>query len=256
VRAFLFPHRLVAPKPVYLAALHSEEAVAFAAFESWAKGLDVEQITYPAHKLIGLIAARFGGHLGRFQHGGVLQNIARQGRLRAHAQLAVLRGLLGTDAVGGIGLVAIGGLRERLVAVPEIAGDVDNLELCLPLAKWDQGLAALAAAGWQAKVQRPRARNALVGQLHHPSAAMPIRLTGLPIADGDLRPLSDHAGLSIMSDGAHVAFLRSRSASLLLRRDQGLFDVFTARMSGGIPGIVTGDLPWLFRRTARQVLGD
>jgi hypothetical protein len=261
VRAFLFPHQIVAPEIVYIAAVHRDEDSACAAFEQWIGPLDVGTIAYHHHKPIGLITARFDHHLDRFPSGGVLRNVARQGRLRAHANLDALRRLLAQDGVGAIGLVAMGGLRERLLAPAGVAGDVDALEFYVPFARWQAALETLAAAGWHpvSPPQSARGRHAMVAHLRQVTAQTPMRLLGFGAMPVGLLPVAGHDGLQVMSDAAHIGFVQSRRASLLLRRDQALFDIFVARHRAGSAGqggvIDIAHLPWMFRRRAARILG-
>ena len=265
MQAFLFPHRLMAPKELYIAALHRDAAVARAAFMAWAGvgagALDLEKVSYHQHKLVSLIVRRFACDLDLLAQAGVLHNIARQGRFRAHAQLALLRAVLQADGMGGTGLIAIGALREHLLAPADRVSDLDRLELCLPLSTWAAGLAVLGDAGWQPKAPPHRAwgRNALIAEVWHAGGSGPVRLLGLPVKAGVTVPVQGYAGLQVLADGAHGRFLGTRAVSLLLRRDQGVFDIFcaagAAAQAGGQAAVTIADLPWWFRGKASAVLG-
>jgi hypothetical protein len=168
--------------------------------------------------------------------------------------------------VGGIGLIAIGALREHLLAPADRVSDLDRLELCLPLSAWTAGLAVLGGAGWLPKAtpHRARGRNALMAELWHAGGSGPVRLLGLPVAGAATvtvpAPAPGYVGLQVLADTAHGRFLGSRGGSLLLRRDQGVFDIFcaagAAAQAHGRAAVTIADLPWWFRGKAAAVLGQ
>ncbi len=262
MRAYLFPHRLLAPKGLYVAALHCNDAVARAACANWLDRLDVGAVPYLQHKLIGMIANRFAADIAAHTHGGVIRNIARQGRLRGHANLGNLRKMLMDPAVAGLGLVAVGELRDWVLSAPDCPGDCDVLELAVDQGGWTKATSALLNAGWVISAPQHRLFDyprsvVLFGQ---PAGPATLRLSALALARAQTCPIVGYPGLNVMTMAAHTGFLQSRKASLLRRRDQVLFTIHCARQmakaTGGAIDMETRHLPWMFRTTGRQILGE
>ena len=262
MRAFLVPHRLLAPKGLYVAALHCDDAVARAAFVTWLDRLNADAVPYLQHKVIGLIAARFEADIAAHRQGGVIQNIARQGRLRGHANLAILRKTLRHKAVAGLGLVAFGELREWLVSPPDLPRDCDVLELAGDRGGWTAAIGALTDAVWAIRSVRRmtlpgRTPVAILGQ---PASPLTLRLLGVGVAPADQTAFAGYPGLSGMTEAAHIGFMGSRRSCLLRRRDQFLFDIHRARQMAKAAGtdstLTTRHLPWMFRPVGAEVLGD
>ena len=262
MRAYLLPHRLLAPKGLYVAALHCDDVVARAACARWLERLDVDALAYLQRKLIGMIAHRFEADIAAHSQGGVIRNIARQGRLRGHANLGNLRKTLTHPSVAGLGLVAVGELRDWLLSPTDCPGDCDMLELVVDQGGWTTATAALIDAGWVISVPQRRVLDypRSVALFSQPAGPATLRLTGLALAPADKSPIVGYGGLHAMTDAAHVAFMQSRQSSLLRRRDQVLFAIHCGRQmakaTGRASGIEPRHLPWMFRATGSRILGE
>ena len=261
MRAALFPYRLLAPLNLYIAALHRDKTTAQAAFIKWLDQFAVEHIDFDQHKLIGLLSLRFADEIADSIHAGVIQNIGRQGRLRAHANLGELRQALSAPGIARYELVALGEVRECLLADTAELGDCDSLELAIEQSNRDAAVECFQSVGWEIQ----NAPSASLGQhpivvnlLKHQSKVS-LRIFGVSNLCQEKAHFKHYKGLGVMTKTGHAAFMRSSAASLLTRRDQIFFDIYRDRLShsaaSGVGGLEVKDLPLLFRLVGKRILG-
>ncbi len=261
MRAVLFPYRLLAPLNLYIAALHRDKTTAQAAFIKWLNQFSAEQIDFHQHKLIGLLNFRFANEIADSIHAGVIQNIGRQGRLRAHANLGELRQALSAPGIARYDLVALGEVRECLLADPAELGDCDSLELAIEQTDREAAVECFQSVGWEIQ----NAPSASLGQhpivvnlLKHQSKVS-LRIFGVSNLCQEKAHFKHYKGLGVMTKTGHAAFMRSSAASLLTRRDQIFFDIYRDRLShsaaSGVGGLEVKDLPLLFRLVGKRILG-
>ena len=261
MRAALFPYRLLAPLNLYIAALHRDKTTAQAAFIKWLNQFAVEHIDFHQHKLIGLLNFRFANEIADSIHAGVIQNNGRQGRLRAHANLGELRQALSAPGIARYELVALGEVRECLLADPAELGDCDSLELAIEQTDREAAVECFQSVGWEIQ----NAPSASLGQhpivvnlLKHQSKVS-LRIFGVSNLCQEKAHFKHYKGLGVMTKTGHAAFMRSSAASLLTRRDQIFFDIYRDRLShsaaNGVGGLEVKDLPLLFRLVGKRILG-
>ncbi|HMS25919.1 MAG TPA: hypothetical protein PKC80_00895 [Burkholderiaceae bacterium] len=261
MRAALFPYRLLAPLNLYIAALHQDNTVARAAFFKWLRQFSAEQIDFQQHKLISLLGLRFTNEIADSIHAGIIQNIGRQGRLRAHANLGELRQALTAPGLEQYDLIALGEIRECLLSDPAELGDCDSLELAIEQSDRDAAVECFQSVGWEIQnvpITSHGQQAIVVNLLKHGSKAS-LRIFGVSNLSQDKAQFKHYKALGVMTKTGHAAFMRSSAASLLSRRDQILFDIYRARLSRtaahGVSGIEVNDLPLLFRWVGKKILG-
>ena len=261
MHAFFFPHQLLAPINLYISALHRNPLTAHAAFETWINQLDIGKIDFVQHKLIGLVAARHANALVDHNHAGVLLNIRRHGRLRAHSNLSILRNFLNTPGVSDLGLIAIGEIRECLFAGLSDIGDLDTFELAISATQLNAALEGLPIAGWEIQHPpiRPRGRNVSLINFYNPLLKVFLKIIAIDHPSTDNQPFTNYKGISVLTDASHSSFMRSRAAGLLARRDQFLFDIYRARQtlhaSDHLSHLGINNLPWLFIYSGNIIFG-
>jgi hypothetical protein len=246
---------------LYIAAMHRDKTKASAAFLKWLNRFSPENIEYSQHKLIGLLNIRFANEIAEHIHAGVIQNIARQGRLRAHANLGILRQTLSSLDLASYGLVALGEVRECLMSAPSQLGDCDSLELAVEQSDRDATVECLESAGWEIQnaPSEPHGRHVIVVNLMNKSSKASLRIFGVLNLVKDKIQFTNYKGLGVMSDHRHITFMQSPAACLLGRRDQFLFDIYRSRQTSGSSEYVSrlqiSDLPWLSRLIGKRILG-
>jgi hypothetical protein len=261
MRAVLFPYRLLAPLNLYIAALHRDKTTAQTAFIKWLNQFATEHIAFDQHKLIGLLSLRFADEIADSIHAGVIQNIGRQGRLRAHANLGELRQALSVPGIARYDLVALGEIRECLLADPAELGDCDSLELAIEQSDRDAAVECFQSVGWEIQnaTSASLGRQAIVVNLLKKQSKVSLRIFGVSNLCQDKVQFKHYKGLGMMTKTGHAAFMRSSAASLLTRRDQILFDIYRDRLSrsaaNGVSGLEVNDLPLLFRFVGKKILG-
>ena len=190
-----------------------------------------------------------------------MKNIRRQGRLRAHANLGILREAMSVPGLAQHGLIALGEVRECLISNHTDLGDCDSIELAVEQSNRDACLECLKSAGWEiqnAPSATPDRQVIVVNLLNH-RAKVSLRLFGVPNLSQAKAQFIYYKGLGVMTCQGHAEFMRSKAARLLTRRDQFLFDIYRTRLSSASTddqyGLDVSDLPLVFRLKGRKILG-
>lgn len=210
----------------YVAALSPGDKIAASAFDSWTAGLDPEEIDFPQHKLISIAYDRFGDQLAGRPLDGVFRNIQRQARLRAHVNFAAMSQLLGDELLKPFTIIAIGETRERLAAGEKAVSGFDMVEWAVPMADFADLVHVLERSGLK-PMQSPRpaiARGAVITRMQGQLKTV-FRIVGLSSSPTELEQSEGHENLFVMAPSAYWSFMTTRRASLIVRRDQILFDL-------------------------------
>lgn len=259
MKAFLFPHALLLPAPLYRAALHKEELVARACLEKWLSQVeDPEQLGFLQHKLIGLVMDRFPGAFRDHAHVGVFENIARQARLRAHVAASELITTLQHQDWPAVNVVALGETYERFALVTDLSSHLETLELAVAELDFDQTVQAFQAQGFVtvSLPRQARGRGIRITSLRATHLNLTVRLLGMTILPTPLNSHEKSVRLMMMSQEAYRTFMKSRQASLLRRRDQILFDWYHLSLHGvDIAAFSKKTTSRWFRWQAAQIMG-
>lgn len=248
MRAFLSPHQLLSAPELYRAALHRDPAMAQASWRSWLAGFDAEALTFHDHKSIGIAVARHGPDAP-----GVVTNVARQSRLRAHASDQLLRDVL--TLFPDIRFLALGETRGRLHPEMDPIDVMDTVELAVPIARFDDvvtGVSKLSLTPVRAPRRAPL-RGARIAVCRVASSPLQMRLIGLDRCFDPQGAVASFPGLFVATPDAHSRFVTGRMASLLSRRDQVFFDIYQSRTAG--QPIALSRLSGRARRQAEDILG-
>lgn len=257
MRAFLAPQALLTSEERYVSALHSG-SVARSALQKWLSRFDPELLPFREHKLVGIAATRFPEDFARATCAGVLANVARQARLRAHASFSQLAWLLERDEFANTLVVAVGETHERVALGRKADSHLETLELAVRDRDLDDFLVALRSSGFVSDHPPRRAwgRRARVCLSRSASTGLLVRTLGLAVLPEIGDQCEDIARLRVMTPRGHARFMRSRLSGLLARRDQVVFDLYWLRAAGGDIGeLVPRLVRPLFRRQALAVLG-
>lgn len=225
MRSFFVPRKLLASKTIYIAALHRDQNQAREAFYQWIEGCEPDDITYPEHRLIARICNRFERDVERCSLSGVLQNIGRHCRLRAHVNFGFMNRLLIKPEFTDLNIFALGSTDHALRFGSDTPQDLDLIE-------WGtdkEGLQRMEGmlSQW-GLVKRGRFRNIPFQRASIQSFTgennCVVRVVGFSDVHELERPANRVGNISIMTSDAHLAFLLSRQSGLLARRDQFVFD--------------------------------
>ncbi len=255
MRAFLYPHTLLAGQAAYVAALHRDNRLARHALRDWLSICDPESLKFAEHKLIGTSVDRFPDLLSGSPKGGVFANVARQARLRAHYAERSLNTLFQVPPLSDFEFIAVGETHERLVLADGMQSQMEALEFAVNDRQLERILQSLKAVGFTPAFPPRRAwgRRARLAFLTSSASTLGIRLLSL---EDPPHSETGVGGIGRMSADAHARFMRSRLVSLLGRRDQVLFDIWHLRHDGSSTlDLIRRLVPPYFRRTAAAVLG-
>lgn len=250
MRAFLAPHMLLTAPVAYAAALHSDKATAENALNRWIEALDPEQMEFAQHKLAGIALIRHRDRLAPHPLFGLLQNIQRQARLRAHLAERHLRAIVDGAEVP---VVALGESHERLVLCPDRTSDLDHPALGLRLQDLADLTSRAEAQGYRmtAGPRRAPLRGVVTVLFSHTKAPLCLRLLAFDRLPPLAGPIAGLEPLQALTPQAHVRFICSRQAGILTRRDQIVFDFFRCRALGADQPLTWRNPP----RFARGILG-
>lgn len=255
MKTYLFPHRLLTDQNVYIAALNCDPQKAHAAFHHWVGTLDPDTITYAQHKLVGYIADRFSNALTTSPLRGVFQNIQRHTRLRSHAYVFAMTDLLGMPQLDTFDIVAVGGTRAMLHAEPDLNCTFDGVEWAVSKERFFDFLVALKAAGLThtGTVRHAIGREAISTTFEGKTKTQ-FRILGLDTLPSTIQISRAFPKLFEFDEQAHNTYVGSKKASLTLRRDQFVFDLYQTR-SKNISSHLSA-YPRRVRALAIKVLGD
>jgi hypothetical protein len=239
MRAFLQPNVLLADRAHYKAALQLDAKTARECFDDWLQSFDTEKVIFHEHKLLAIAANRFPDLVARGDHRGVLANIIRQAKLRAHVASAELSRLMSAPGVARFTLVAIGETHQRVLLGNTDGAHMENIELAVQRDDLPAVVEVLNALGY--RLNRPVRQSLwpsplLATLLSTSYPTLTLRLVGL-------RKLPDHTpaspeqqGACMMTTEGYRDFMSTRNVRLLRRRDQVVFDIAQAISTAGSIG--------------------